>query len=263
MKWITCVTCLSLLVVSQAAVSQTAHETGSYLKRAAVSEMAGVVHIVANSPRPLAQTLDALQQKYGWVVDYEDPQFISKLDLVDTADLGNRAPDSNLPARLPGGGAFSVEFPANSPEEEKILQIVVDAYNRSNNPGRFELRKGEQGVFSVVGVEARDRRGQMSHQTILFDAPLTLATRRRTVSDTVNLICRKIAEQRRIAVTIGVSPRNLLDHDDATVGGTKVSARDLLLRTLTSTRHSLYWRLLFDPNSNGYLLDIHSVRTSY
>jgi len=245
------------------AISQTTRETGSYVKQAAISEIAGTIHIVADSPRPLEQTIDALQQKYGWVVDYEDPQFISKLDLVETAKPGDPAPDLNLPALLPGGGPFKVEFPAVSPEEEKILQIVVDSYNRSGNPGRFELRKGQQGAFFVVGAQARDGAGQISRQQVLLDVPITLAARKRTVSNTVNLICRKIAEGRRIAVTVGVSPRNLLDHNDATVGGTRVSARELLLQTLRSTRHNLYWRLLFDPDSKGYFLDIHSLRTSF
>jgi hypothetical protein len=73
MKLIEYVTWVSLLVVSQA-ISQTTSETGSYQKQAAISETEGIVHIAANSPRPLAQTLDALRQKYGWGVDYEDPQ---------------------------------------------------------------------------------------------------------------------------------------------------------------------------------------------
>jgi hypothetical protein len=261
MKSIKYVTYISLLFMSQA-ISQTAHEASSYLKQAAISETAGTIHIVANSPRPLAQTLDALQQKYGWVVDYEDPQFISKLDVVQTEDLGKSAATSNLPATLPGGGRFSVDFPAAAPEEEKVLQSVVDSYNGSDNPGRFELRRSKQGTFFVAGTQARDGQGQLSRQRVLFDMPITLATRRRTVSDTVNLICRKIAGGSRIAVSLGVSPRNLLDHTDVTVGGTKVSARDLLLQTLTSTHRNLYWRLLFDPNSKGYVLDIHLAPTS-
>jgi hypothetical protein len=251
---------LSLLAMSQS-VSQSAPEPGSYLKQAAISEAGGAIHIVADSPRPLVQTLDALQQKYGWVVDYEDPQFISELDLVKTGDSGNRAPNSKLSARLPAGGSFTVEFPANAPDEEKILQLVVDSYNQSDNPGRFELRSGKSGTF-VVGAEARDARGQISHQRAVFDVPITLAERQRTASDTVNLICRKISAQRGIPVTVGVSPRRLLDHISVTVGGTKVSARDLLIQTLTSTHHRLYWRLLFDPNSKGYFLNIHSSRVS-
>jgi hypothetical protein len=255
MKLIKCAACLSLLVISQA-ISQTTRESRSYLKQAAISETAGTVHIVANSPRPLAQTLDALQQKYGWVVDYEDPQFNSKLDLVEAEDAANRASASKLPMRVPGGGQFSVDFPATTTEEDKILQIVVDAYNGSNNPGRFELRRSKQGAFSVVGMAAHDQRGQLSKQPVVFDLPITLANRKRTASATVKLICQKIAEHYHIAVTIGVTPRSLLEQD-VTVGGTKVSARELLLQTLASNRHNFYWRLLFDPNSKGYYLDIH------
>jgi hypothetical protein len=259
MKLIEHVTWVSLLVVSQA-ISQTTSDTSSYLRQAAISETGGIVHIAANSPRPLAQTLDALRQKYGWAVDYEDPQFISKLDLVETANPGN----SNLPARLPGGGRFSVEFPASTPEpeEEKTLQLVVDSYNRSDNPGRFELRRSKQGAFFVVGAQARDGQGRILHQRVLFDAPITLAAHHRTATDTVDLICRKIAEHRGITVTVGVTPRSVLDHADVTVGGTKVAARDLLLQTLISTHRNLYWRLLYDPTSKGYFLDIHLIRPS-
>jgi hypothetical protein len=245
-------TCAGLLTVSQL-LSQTAHETKSYLKQAEISETATTIHIVANSPRPLAQTLDSLREKYGWAVSYEDPQFTSRLDLTEADDSINHA----LKSHVPGGGPFSVEFSSGAAEEEKTLQLVVDLYNRSGNPGRFELRKSEPQKFSVVGVEARDRRGQISHQRAIFDLPITLATRPRTASDTVHLICRKIAAQRRVAVTVGVSPRRVLDQTPVTVGGTNIPARDLLLQALTATRSTFYWRLLFDPNSNGYFLDIH------
>jgi hypothetical protein len=261
MNLIKCVTYLSLLVMSQS-ILQKPRETGAYLRQAAISEADGTIHIVANSPRPLAQTLDALQQKYGWVVDYEDPQFISKLDLVETEDPGSRAPNSKLPGHLPAGGPFTVEFPAGTPDEEKTLQLVVDSYNRSDNPGRFELRSSKPGGFFVVGAEARDARGKISHQRVILDVPITLAAQPRTASDTLKLICRKIAVQRGIPVRVGMSPRRLLDGASVTVGGTKVSARDLLLQTLASTHRRLYWRLLFDPNSKGYFFDVHWIPTS-
>jgi hypothetical protein len=239
-------------------LSQAGDQTKLYLKQAELSETSGTIHVVANSPRPLVQILDSLREKYGWVVSYEDPQFISKLDLVENDDITNHAQKSHLP----GGGLFSVDFSANAAEEEKTLELIVDSYNRSNNPGRFELRKSEQRNFSVVGVEARDVHGQMSHQRVLFDVPITLATRSRTASETVRLICRQIAAQRGVAVTVGISPRNVLDQNVLTVGGTNVSARDLLLRTLTAMRRTMYWQLLFDPNSKGYFLDIHLKPTS-
>ncbi len=249
MKLLKCL--LSLMIVVQA-ISQTPPEKAAYLKQAAISENAGTMQIIANSPRPLAQTLDALQAKYGWVVDYEDPQFLSKLDLTATGPVSQT---------IPAGGRFTAEFPATLSDEEKVLQIIVDSYNHSDNPGRFELRKSKQGIFSVVGTEARDTQGKLSPQQAVFDAPITLATRQRTVFETLNLIFRKIALQRHVTVTVGVSPRNLLDHTNVTVGGAKVRARDLVLQALTSSQRNFYWRLFFDPKSKGYFLDIHLVRT--
>jgi hypothetical protein len=250
--------CLALLIVTQVtaapAFSQTPPEKNpsektSFLKRATVSENAGTTEVTANSPRPLAQALDALQQKYGWLAGYEDPQFRSKSDLAEPATAGGQI--------LPAGGRFTAEFPSTVSDEEKILQTVVDAYNSSENPGRFELRKTKQGGFSIVGTQSKNAQGHITPQRPALDAPITLLPRQRTATDTINLIARRIAEQRGVKITLGVSPRNLLDHNNVKVSGTKVPARELILQVLSSLRGSFYWRLLFDPNSKGYFLDIH------
>lgn len=245
---------LSVMVAVQG-FSQTTQGSGPYLKQAAISESAGIVHITANSPRPLLQILDALQQKYGWVVDYEDPQYVSQMDLVDASHGDSRS-------RLPGGGSFTIDFPAGAPEEEKTLRFVVDSYNHSKNPGRFEVRRGAQGAFYVVGIAAHDQKDVISPQQVLFDLPITIAAGEKPITATLDLMCQEVTAQSHTAVTIGVSPRALLDHTPVKVGGTKVSARDLLLQGLMATHHTLYWRLLFDPNSRGYFLDIHTVRSS-
>lgn len=249
------ITCVILLIASQL-LSQTAPEMKAYLKRAGVSETAGAIQIVANSPRPLAQILDSLREKYGWAVSYEDPQFTSKLDLVQTDDPTNRPARNQRPA----GGPFSVEFPSNPPNEQSTLQLIVDSYNRSNNPGRFELRKTEPRHFAVVGVEAHDRRGQVSRQRVAFDLPITIPSQQRTAGDTVLMICRTIATKSGVPVTLGVSPRRVLDQAPVTVGGAPKPARELLLQTLAATQRSFYWQLLFDPNSGGYFLEIHLVQ---
>ncbi len=249
--------CLTVLTISQLPVLLAAPEPQSYLKQATISETAGTIRIVANNPRPLTQVLDSLRQKYGWTVSYEDPQFISKLDLVETVDSTNHA----LKISLPGGGLFSVEFPSAAAEEEKTLQLVVDAYNRSNNPGRFELRKGELRNFSIVGAQARDSHDQISREPVLLDLPITLAAEQRTASETVRLICQELAARSRLAVTVGVSPRRILDQTPVTVGGAPKPARDLLLQTLTSTHRNFYWHLLFDANSKNYFLELHLSQT--
>jgi hypothetical protein len=238
------------LLAGSLALSQAPQEQ-SYFRQAEVHEAEGKIQIVANSPRPLAQVLDALQQKYGWVVDYEDPRFISKVDMVQPT-----APATQI---LPGGGVFRVEFPSNL-EEEKILEMVVASYNQSNNPGRFELRKSDQDKFVVVGLQARDSQGRLSRQKPLFDVPITVKKIKRNSSDTLKLICQTLAKRQGIAITLGVMPTSLLGHSEIEVGGTHLAARELLAQSLTLPGHRLYWRLLFDPSSKGYWLDIHLAR---
>jgi len=231
--------------------SAAAEKASPYLKRADVSQTADGVRITANSPRPLEQTLQALQQKYGWVVNYEDPQFSSHLDFVDSP---------SEQAQVPAGGNFTVEFPAAAPDEEKTLRLVVDAYNQSKNPGRFEVRHGAPAGFYIVGTAAHDEKGAISQQKVLLDFPVTLPTRERTIVETIDLICQQIAAQSHTAVTLGIFPRTFLSHTPVKVGGTKVPARELLLQSLAAAHHTLYWRLLFDPGSKGYFLSIHSVK---
>ena len=244
-------TLLSVFAACQA-FSQADPNVRPYLKEATVSQTAGIVHIDANSPRPLAQVLDALRRKYGWAVDYEDPQYISSVDLMP-------ASRGNSQSQIPAGDSFSVEFPATAADEEKILRIVQDSYNRSKNPGRFEVRRNSQGNFAVVGISAHDEKGNISPQPALFDLPLSLTTEERTITDTVNLICQEIASQSHTAVTLGVSPRSLLDRTTIKMGGARIPARELLRQSLMATHHTLYWRLLFDPDSKGYFLSIHSA----
>jgi hypothetical protein len=240
------------IFLAVAAFSQTTG-AGSYLKQATISQEAGVIHINANSPRPLAQVLEALHLKFGWTVNYEDPQYIAAADLVD-------APKSSTLAKLPAGAAFSVQFPANAPDEEKTLRLIVDSYNQSKNPGQFELRHTD-GNFYVVGNAAHDDKGAIAKQSAIFDSLITIPTDERSVTETVKLICDQIAAQGAPAITLGVTPRRPMAHNTVKLGGTKVSARDLLRQALQGTHQNFYWHLLYDPNSKGYFLDIHAAAT--
>jgi hypothetical protein len=234
---------------SQAVPEKKPAEKAPYLRHATISENAGTIQVVANSPRPLAQALDALQEKYGWLAGYEDPRFISPSDLTEPASTGAQI--------FPSGGAFKAEIPASVSDEEKFLQILADAYNGSENPGRFVVRKTKQGTFTLIGTQAKDAQGHLSPQKPMLDTPVTLLASQRTVTDTIDLISKKIAEQRSVKITLGVSPRAVVDHTKVKVGGTKVSARELLLQILSQLQGNFYWRLLFDPNSKGYVLDLH------
>jgi hypothetical protein len=168
---------------------------------------------------------------------------------------------------VPGGGNFVVEFsaapaPNAIPDEQKTLQMLVDAYNKSGNPGRFELRKDkdrQEGVFDVVGTAAHDSQGKIAPQQVLLDSPVTIPAQERTFSDTVDLICQTIEDKTRVKITLGIHPLGL-DRTNVTAGGKELSARSYLFRTMESTSRKLVWRLLYDPESNSYFLNIHQVK---
>ncbi|MGA8437031.1 MAG: hypothetical protein WB762_32950 [Candidatus Sulfotelmatobacter sp.] len=222
---------------------------------------------MANDSRPLAQALEALQQKYGWRVNYEDPQYISKLDLSEPKGPQDKSSHPEVQQRVPGGGSFVVEFsagptPNTVPDEQKTLQLLVDSYNRSGNPGRFELRKDkdtQEPVFDVVGTAAHDNQGKIAQQQVLLDSPITMAAQERTFSDTVDLICQNIADKSHVTITLGIHPLGL-DRTHVTVGGKELTARSYLFRAMESTSRKLVWRLLYDPESNSYFLNVHQVK---
>ncbi|HTY84272.1 MAG TPA: hypothetical protein VMB19_08630 [Silvibacterium sp.] len=206
------------------------------------------MRISADSPRPLEQALDGLQQKYKWAVDYEDPRYTSRTDLRET----------DLHTWLPAGGSFTADLAPGTVAEDEILQSLVDTYNHSQNPGRFELRRQGSG-FAVVGTAARDEKGEVARQRVLLDAQISLVRKQRTVAQTIDAICREVSLRTHIKVAVAVSPTAVLGGALVSAGGRNATARDLLAQSLAATHHNLYWRLLFDPNSRSYFLDIHSL----
>jgi hypothetical protein len=245
------VTCL-IVLLAPPLLSQTTSPS-TYLKSASVTETAGKVQIKAISPRPISQVLDALLAKYGWLVDYEDPQYTSAKDTVE-------APGPRGMTKYPSGGVFNLEFSANAAEEEKVLGQALDDYNKTDNPGRFDLRKDADGRFYVVGTAARDEKGAIAKQTILLDLTVHVPAEERSITDTLNQVCEELSAESHVQVIIGISPRNLLDHNKVKLSGSKAAARDLLRQSLQATHHKLYWRLIYDPSSKSYYLDIHSAR---
>lgn len=246
--------------------SQTAAQS-EYVSRATISHAGETVHLSANDPRPLAQALDTLQREYGWLVNYEDPQYVSKLDLVEvTNPPQHRNAGSNSRVHYPGGGALNLDFPNgvapnSSPKEQTTLQLLVDAYNRSNNPGRFELRKTAEQKFDMVGTSAHDTMGHISRQEVLLDLPVTLVDRQRSAFKTIELICLQITERTHTKVSLGVFPMSL-QTTMVRVGGTKLPARTLLSRALTATGRKFVWRMFFDPDSKSYFLSCMLVQPS-
>ncbi len=253
--WVCILCALSALASSNIALQ--AEER--YLTHAVISHAGPAVHLAANDPRPLAQALDALQREYGWQVNYEDPQYISRADLVEITNP-SLARNSVSPSHVhyPSGGAFDLELTTTQAADTRLdqaatLRLLVDAYNRSSNPGRFDLRQNTEGKFDLVGTAANDPAGHMAQQKPILDFPITLPAHHGAASEIIAMILAQVTRQTHIKVSLGVSPLSL-QRTIVNVSGKRAPARTLLSQTLASTGRRFFWRLLFDPDSKTYFL---------
>ena len=149
------------------ATSQIASQTAaSQIKKTLIYQIGTVVRINADGPQPLLRALEALQEKYRWVVDYEDPQIPYASDEATNPKFVPQRWHPN--AQNFRAEPFSVEFksgptPDSIPDEGAVLADVVDAYNEANVDVQFEVRiaKQQEGAkrkdkrFALVGVAVR------------------------------------------------------------------------------------------------------------
>lgn len=243
-----------IVILLPAGSSSQAAEAPSQIKKPLIYQVGNVVRINAAGPRPLLQALEALQGKYGWIVDYEDPQYPAE-DLAPNRQSLPTRRHTNVRSFWEGG--FTVEFdsaPDGRPEEDSVLAMVIDAYNQSNAAGQFEVRKEQDGRFAVVGVGVRNPSGEIASQRPILDLQITLAAKRRNADATISLICRKLSEQSKIQVTPGGISDSVHGRGAAVVGGIGVPARTLLSRTLMGEH--LGWRLLYDSSARSYELAV-------
>jgi hypothetical protein len=250
--------------------SQAANAT-SHLKKPLIYQIGNVVRINADGERPLLRALEALQQKYGWIVDYEEPQYSA-----DGAGAGSAASlrsRRHADARDGARHAFSVEYnvgptPDSPPDEKSVLTTVVDAYNDDNSAAPFELRnendseraggKQQERRFDLVGMNVRDDRDETQRQPIL-DRPIILAKRSRSAERTMALICQRVSERSGIAVSVGAIDASVAGSHQVEIGGVEAPARTLLLHTINAVGNHLNWRLLYDSNSKSYELSVDGL----
>ena len=246
---------LTMAVVPLGTSGQTG-PTRAQIKKPLIYEIGNLVHINATGPRPLVVALDALQAKYGWGVDYEDPRYLTDPNTRPSWPAGppRRHPNVNFTPE-----ALSVDFhvdPAQGglPDENYVLTTIVNAYNQQN-ANQFELRKQAGNRFAVVGVSVENEQGESQSQQPVLDTEITLPSENAAAQQTIALICEKVSRQSGISVIPGGLDE--LPHGAVKVGGT-TTARAVLTRTLRSSGAHLNWRLLYDAAAKSYELNIVS-----
>ena len=233
-----------------------------YYDAAVIEHKVGSGTVTANDPRPLMQALAALNEEYGWMVDYEDPPYTSDSDLLDVTDDQWRARHPNgRRVTIPAGGAFECSYQEDStnmrPEgEAAILRKIVAEYNRTSNPGRFALASQGRGRFTVMGLAVKEQVGQEQKVMPVLDTHISIPVAKRTTGEAIGLILHELSAKCDSKVGMGGGPINLLINSNVTTGGNDISARQLLLQTLDATGVPLIYTLMYFEDTNTYLLNL-------
>jgi hypothetical protein len=222
------------------------------------------VKLSVNDPRPVAEAVKQLQEKYGWIITYEDPRLVNESDLLDETDTEYRqAHPGGRRALTPKGGRLEISYFVSSatgkPENPRaLIQTLLNAHAESANPGRFELRQSGQ-IFHVIPSQVKDASGRWVHQASILDIPITFPEKERSVLETLETITAAISSATQMKVAIGTIPLNLFVRRRTTQSASIEPAREALIRTLESTNRRFSWRLLYDPGMKMFALNVRSV----
>lgn len=237
-----------------------------YLDRAIVEQEGSHVEVRANSPLPLLQALSALDEKFGWQVNWEQAPGSSRFDTVDDTAPNWRAahPETKGVTRASGGAFRSmlpkVEDTGSSQEILRVLTKLVEDYNATNNPGKYIVEVSPTGAITIIGNQVTDESNTLRTVRPLMDTPISLARESRSLGDTVSLLLSRLSEATGKKVVLMSYPNNEFRTAMVIVGGKPLSARELLQEALIKSRRPFQYELSFDPDVPAYILNVSVAR---
>jgi len=223
--------------------------------------------IAVNSGRPLASVIKEFEDRYGWIVTYEDPRYSYQKDLKDVTEAVRNPASTNvsgLRVVVPKAGPLVVSFVRPSPDAgaSQVLEVVrslVQNHNGSGYPGVFEAISADD-LIHVVPTQVVARDGGIASNSSVLDVSMSLPTQeKRNAFQTIEAVLAKVESVTGFKIAIGTVPTALLVGTVAEEEVLNQSARHILARTLRATGKGLSWRLLYGPDVRYYALNLRIV----
>ena len=237
-----------------ASVTYWATRHAEYLSEPKIDETDSALEITANAPRPLDGVLHELARKHGWHINYEDPVY-AKSDVVDdTAPAWMKEHPLGPRALAVRGGTFHARIPVDGyfPEDPmQVLPVLIGSYNRSGNPGTFELLTTGDKSFDVVGIGAGD-----GPQTPLLDTIMSFeGLEEDNANTTLEKFCAELSRRSGRVVVFAAPPSaNRLFQTHIRRRWDSSPARETLRALYEEIGSTFCWRLFYDPDTNRFWL---------
>ncbi|MGE5359640.1 MAG: hypothetical protein ACM3NQ_11530 [Bacteroidales bacterium] len=218
--------------------------------------------VSVDDPRPLARAVQALEERHGWVITYEDPPYVDRQEIADVTASVRKDRSSQPKVLIPRGGPFAFTYSVSGrgePDELPVLRGLLEAYASTGYAGVFALVQTGT-AFHVVPAMSRNSSGVLETRQSMLDAKISLADEDRTVYGMLEAITGAVSLSTGIKLWTGTVPLNLFGQLHVRGGASNETARTVLLRTLASTGRKFSWRLLRGPQPSGWnVLNVHAV----
>jgi hypothetical protein len=228
--------------------------------------------IEVSDPRPLAGAAEALEQRFGWVVTYEDPEWVAGSDIQDITETV-RTDLAGVPSFMrsavprvyvPKAGTIHFEIPPSAGggsgvDRINLLNDLLVAHSSAGNPGMFRVAEGASGRIHIVPLAAKDGSERVVPQRPVLDRGITLESRQYRGLEFLSAFAEAVTSTGGVQVEIGTTPLNTFIHHSGAYGASNEPARNVLARFLDSVGPGYSWQLLFDPVDRMYVLNIHWV----
>jgi hypothetical protein len=195
------------------------------------------VTITAFGPMPLLEAINAVNRRYEWSVNFEEPISSSPFDLCEK--------DGTL---WFSGTIFRTAYTEadnvkSLSQEEAILDKIVSDYNKTKNPGKFSVRKYPSGRLTIAPEYVRGENGELVKSIPILDAPVSPMTQTQRVYQFIQEIVNQVNVNGisiQASAAIGY-PSNA--NSTTAVGGTTLPAEELLNRVLEAGGTRISWGL--------------------
>jgi hypothetical protein len=199
--------------------------------------------LVVDEPRPVVAAIRILEERYGWLINYEDPKYGSE-DLVDRTSPAYRGEHRALDPR---GGRLEFRYPVSENtqlplSQVSVLEILLSENERRGYPGKF--------VVTTVGGHY----SVMPRDGSILDTIISLPDQERSYEEAV----REIVAALSGAVGVPVNGPSMFRprQERYTISAKGEPARDVLVRLFAQVEgYELRWHILYSPNW-GYVLNI-------
>jgi hypothetical protein len=208
--------------------------------------------ITVDDPRPVAAAVEAIQHASGQVITYEDPPIVHTSQTTPMVSGGNG--DNAL--LMPKGGSLRFQLPASGSraDVEQSLEAMVANYNASRGAATFAVSHND--VIHVVPDKAMNDEGRLVPIVPVLDTKVTIDAKPRPAMELYGAILGAVSRASGQQVGPGIIPVNGLRTHIVDVGANNEPARAVLARMIAATGLKMSWRLLYDPGTKDYALNM-------